>query len=144
MELCCEHARVRKNLSIEGIAEQMGIPNHWNLYKWMENGRMPAVMIRPFENATGRTYVTQWIATSAHKLVIDIPNGAPASDQDLLDLNQGFNDALNLLAKFYKGEAESDETIAALSSTIASIAGHRENVSKHNTPELGLFDEAAE
>lgn len=144
IELCLEYARDKQNLSVDRVADLMGLSSRWTLYKWMENGRMPAILIRPFEHACGCTFVTQYIAASAHKLVVDIPRGKKAKDSDLLALQTGFNEALNLLASFYQGEAEADETIAALTSAMAEIAGHRENVSKSLAPELGLFEEEGE
>lgn len=144
IELCVKHASARKNMSVERIADHMGLESHWVIYKWMENGRMPSILIRPFESACGCTYVTQWIATSAHKLLTDIPTGHTASNDDLLELSDSFNDALKLLRKFYKGKAQQDETIEALTSILAEIAGHRENVRKAETPELPLFNEGGE
>ena len=142
MELNVEFARDRSNLSIDNIADLMGLPSKWTLYKWLESGRMPANLIRPFEHACGATYMTQYIAGSAHKLLIDIPSGKPAKDGDLLALQTDFNDALNLLASFYKGDASADDTLSALTATLTQIAGHRANVSQALTPELGLFEEA--
>lgn len=144
MELCLEYARERRNLSVDRVADLMGLPAKWSLYKWMESGKMPAILIRPFEHATGSTFVTQYIATSAHKLLVDIPNGKPATDTNVLQLQTGFNEAVNLLASFYAGQASAEETMAALTQSMSDIAGHRENVSKAMSPELGLFEDEAE
>lgn len=144
IELCLEYARDKQNLSVDRVADLMGQSSRWTLYKWMENGRMPAILIRPFEHACSCTFVTQYIAASAHKLVVDIPRGKKAKDSDLLALQTGFNEALNLLARFYQGEVEADQTIATLTDAMAQIAGHRENVSKALAPELGLFEDEGE
>lgn len=144
IELCLEYARERRRLSVDRVADLMGLPSKWALYKWLESGRMPAILIRPFEHACGCTYVTQYLATSAHKLLVDIPSGQPARNEDVLELQTGFNDAVNLLARFYRGEGSAEETMAALSQAMSEIAGHRENVSKSLTPELGLFEEGEE
>ena len=53
LELCKEHARERRNLSVERIAELMGLADHWALYKWFQSGRIPANLIRPFEHVCG-------------------------------------------------------------------------------------------
>jgi len=144
MELCLEHGREKRNLSVDRVADLMGLTSKWTLYKWLENGRMPANLIRPFEHACGATFMTQYIATSAHKLLVDIPRGRPANDDEVLELQTGFNDAVNLLARFYRGEVGAEETVAALTQTMSEIAAHRENVSKALTPELGLFEEGME
>lgn len=140
MELCLDYARDRRNRSVDNIADLMGQSNKWVIYKWLENGRLPAILIRPFEHACGCTYVTQYIATSAHKLLVDIPSGQPTSDDELLGLHNDFNAAVKLLSDFYKGRAEAADTISELTSLLSQLAGHRANVSKALTPELGLFD----
>lgn len=33
LELCKDHAKERHNLSVERIAERMGLADHWALYK---------------------------------------------------------------------------------------------------------------
>ena len=144
MELCLEYGRAKRNLSVDRVADLMGLSSKWTLYKWLENGRMPAVLIRPFEHACGATFVTQYIATSAHKLLVDIPSGRRAGHDDVLALQTGFNEAVNLLARFYEGSASADETMAALTKTMTEIAVHRENVSKAMEPELELFEEGSE
>ena len=139
MELCLEHGREKKNLSVDRVADLMGMASKYTIYKWLENGRMPAVMIRPFEHACGATFITQYIGASAQKLLIDIPAGQPASQDDLLTLQSTLNDAVTLLAQFYKGNLESEEVMAGLTTAMGQLAGHRCNVEKAPAPELGLF-----
>lgn len=139
MQLCLEFAKERHNLSIERIADRMGLPSHWTLYKWLESGRMPTNLVRPFEIACGCQFVTQYIATSAHKLLIDIPTAKPVIDTDLLALQSGFNDAVNVLARFYKGNAEAGDAINELTRLMGDIASHRARVEQSIDPELDLF-----
>lgn len=140
MELCVEFARERKNKSVEQIADDMGLASHWTLYKWIESARLPANMIRPFELATCATYVTQYLATSHHKLLVDIPATKRANDNDLLTLNSAFNDALKVLEGFYKGASTGEETLNELRNVMTGIAGHHARVESYATPELGLFE----
>lgn len=139
MELCLEYAKERHNLGVERIADRMGLASHWTLYKWMESGRLPANLIRPFEHACGCTFVTQYIAASAHKLLIDIPSAKPVVDTDLLALQTGFNEAVNVLARFYKGDAEAPQALGELTRLMADIAAHRAKVAMACTPELDFF-----
>lgn len=141
MQLCLDFARERHNRSVERVADLMGQTNHWVIYKWLENGRLPAVLIRPFEHACGATFVTDYIASSAHKLLVDIPSGKPACDTDVLALQTQFNEAVNLLARFYRGDAEASDTLSALTAAMSEIASHRANVAQALTPELALFEE---
>ncbi|MCL1162493.1 hypothetical protein L2728_11475 [Shewanella chilikensis] len=139
MELCLEHARERKNLSVDRVADLMGLPNKWTLYKWLENGRIPAVLIRPFEHACGITLITRYLTASSGQLVIDIPAGKRADASDINALQGSFSDAMGLLIKFYNGQAEADDTLGALTQLMSGIAWHRENVNKSLAPELELF-----
>lgn len=142
MELCLEHARVKRNLSVDRVADNMGMASKWTLYKWLENGRMPAVLIRPFEHTCGIELVTQYLATSGHKLVVPIPAGKKPKDTDVNELQGTFSEAISLLIRFYQGKSEADETLGSLTQVMTDIAWHRENVSKTMTPELSLFDDS--
>ncbi len=141
MELCIEYGRQKHNLSVDRIADRMGLPQKWTLYKWMENGRIPSIEIPAFEHACGANFVTVYLATAAHKLLIDIPVGKKPVDTDILTLNANFNDAISLLTRFYKGEADMQDTLSALTNTIESIAFHRENIQKDHAPELDFGTE---
>lgn len=140
IRLCLDYAEKVRGYSVARVGDFIG-KSEWVIYKWLSAGSMPSVMIRPFEFACGTTYVSQYIATSAHKLLVDIPHGKIPEDVDLLSLQTTFNETINLLAKFYRGDAEATETIGALTTILTDLAGHRENVNKNAAPELPLFQE---
>lgn len=142
IRLCLDHARLRHRRSVARVADLVGT-TEWAIYKWLAKGSMPSEKIRSFEFACGTHYLTNHIAHSAHKLLIDIPAGRPVADNSLLELHTGFSEAVELLACFYRGEADSGDTLQALSGVMAQIAGHHENVIKVNNPELDLFQEDA-
>ena len=136
LELCKEHARDQLNRSVERIADEMGIPDHWTLYKWLNSGRMPAILIRAYEKACGIDFVSQWIAASAGKLLVEIPIGRNLREVDVVELHNGFGTALQTLTDFYAGKATADAAIEALTAHLNDVAWHRANVTQHNTPEL--------
>jgi hypothetical protein len=138
MELCLDHAREVHNRSVERVAELIDA-NKWTLYKWVAEGALPASRIRPFEFACGCTYVTDYLSTSAHKLVIDMPSGKQVGAQDITELQGSFAESMGLLIKFYAGEAEVAETLGALTDTMSKLGWHRANVERHAEPELALF-----
>lgn len=138
MELCKEHARERLNLSIERIAELMGLADHWSLYKWLENGRMPAVLIPAYENACGIDFVTRWFAVGRGKLLIDIPTGRALSDVDVVALHNGFGVAMQLLTDFHSGKADAGVTLDALAAHIEQVAFHHANITKYSAPEFAF------
>lgn len=139
MELCIDYAREVRNLSVEQISDLMGEASKWTLYKWIESASIPARKIRPFEHACGCTFVTEYLAASAHKLLIDIPKGKAATSLELSDLQGRLADAVGSLIRFYQGGADAEKTEADLTGIMADLAFHRENVKRSACPELGLF-----
>ncbi len=138
LELCKDHALAVRHLSVERIAERMGLPDHWALYKWLQSGRMPACLVRAYEEVCGIDYVTQWLAASANKLLVDMPTGRRPGSEDMVGLNSGFAQALQLLTDFYANPAgnATQAVIDALSQHIEQVAYHRANVAGFDQPEL--------
>lgn len=141
MEMCLEHALTQHNRSVDQIADLMGLPNKWSIYKWVSNGRIPTILIRPFEHACDAHFITEYLAASARKLLIDMPRGLKPSEGEINDLQANFAQAFGLLIRCYDGDANVDETLAALNSVLRGIAWHDKNVRKQFAPELGLFPE---
>lgn len=136
MELCLEYAKVKKNLSVDRVADEMGLSSKWTLYKWLENSRMPIVLVRPFESACGADYVTRYIGHSAFKLLIDIPVGKRVADKDINSLQVSFSESIGLLLKFYDGKSDIEGTLAALTDVMEKLAWHQGNVERFHQPEL--------
>lgn len=138
LELCKAHALAVHHRSVERIAELMGLVDHFALYKWMQNGRMPLCLVRPFEQACGIDYVTRWMAGSAGLLLIDMPAGRTVVQTELVELNSCFAAALQLLTDFYSAPAKADAeaTQAALNTHLSQVAWHQKNVAQCSTPEL--------
>ena len=143
IRLCLDYALHKHNRSVARVAELIGT-SEWTIYKWMTDGSIPSKRIRPFEFACDATFITHYIATSAQKLVIDIPTGRAGSQDELLDLQNQLNDAVSLLTRFYRGDAEAADVLQGVTLAMQQLAGHRENVRKHDAPELALFGGDAE
>lgn len=134
---CKLFALERHNLSVERIAERMGLEDHWALYKWIANGRMPLVSVPAYQHACGIDLVTRWLAASGHKLLVDMPTGRQAVQADMVELNTGWARALQLLTDFYAATSSSPvETLDALRLHLEQLAYHQLNVAKFSTPEL--------
>jgi hypothetical protein len=138
LELCVEHAKEKKNRSVEQIAELIGEESHFTLYKWLANGRMPTIKIRPFENVCGIDFVTQWLAHSNNKLLIPVPTGKLAEHTDIARLTLAMQETSGLLLQFYEGDATSEATIATITMLMEDLAFARGNIEKHDNPELEL------
>ena len=143
MELSLEHGKAVHNRSVDRIADLMGLANKWVIYKWIESGRIPGILIRPFEHACGIDYLTRYLAHSDHKLVIDIPTGRKADHKHIHELQTALHDAVGLLMTFYRDQSDAEETIAAITGVMEDLAWHRGNVEKFSQPELDLEDTEA-
>lgn len=138
LELCKDYARENHNKGVERIADQMGLPDHWALYKWLQSGRMPANLIRPYEQACGCDYVTRWIAASAGRLTIDIPTGRQCAAQDMQALQELLTTAAGQLLAFYAQRNDADQTLAAIQAAMEGLAWHQGNVKQSQQPQLEL------
>lgn len=138
LELCKEYAREKHNLSVERIAERMGEADHWNLYKWMQNGRMPAVLIPAYESACGADFVTRWLASRDGKLLIELPTGRKVTEKDVNQLQTVLHTAVGALIAFYESDKEVEETLLDINAALESLAWHRGNVKQHENPQLEL------
>ena len=138
LKLCQQHAKERFNHSIERIAALMGLEDHWALYKWIANGRMPAVLIPAYEQACGINLVTRWLAGSGGKLLIDVPAGRAATAKDTQRLQEILTETTGTLLAFYAGKDDVPATLAALQNALEELAWHRGNVQQHANPQLEL------
>jgi hypothetical protein len=137
MRLCKECAQAKRHLSVERIADRMGV-SHDSLYKWLATGRMPAILIPAYELACGCHFVSEWLAASADRLVVAMPTGRKAGGAELLDMNSSCAAALQLLTAFYAAPqaADTEATLAALRLHLEQVAYHHHNVAAYATPEL--------
>ncbi|HEX5278155.1 MAG TPA: hypothetical protein VFW42_10855 [Fluviicoccus sp.] len=141
LELCKEHARETRNLSVERIAERMGLPDHFTLYKWLQTGRIPLVMVPAYEQVCGIDLVTRWMASAADKILITVPTGRKTTAQDVLQLQEVLNKATGAIISFHNGNSTAEETIAAIQTGLEGLAWHRGNVSQHHAPQFDLSQE---
>lgn len=141
MELNVHFAREKLNRSVDRIADLMGMPSHFTLYKYLESGRMPAILIPAFENACGAHFVTQYLAHSANRMLVDIPTGRNATHKELNEVSAYTNQVMGMLIDFYEGRCEQEEVEGALTNLIEDLAHQRGNIAKHQQPELQLGGE---
>lgn len=141
LELCKDYARERHNLSVERIAERMGLPDHWAVYKWIQTGRIPANLIPAYEAVCGINFVTRWLASTAGMLVIQAPTGRDATAADMQALQELLHAAVGQLLQFYAGKAQAPETLASIQQGMEGLAWHRGNVEKHAQPEFDFQED---
>lgn len=138
IEACVDYARERHNRSVDQLADDMGIASKWTLYKWIEAAAIPVRSIRPFELACGCTFVTQHLAASARKLLIDLPTGRRPNASDVHAVQDACNRAVGSLLDFSAGRVEADEAITCLNHAIEHLARERAEAERHTQPELPL------
>ena len=136
IELCLQHAKVKHNRGVERVSDMMGLGSHYSLYKWSANGRLPTILIRPFEIACGIDFITKYIGHSAHKLLIDIPTGRKVTSKDIHSLQAACTNTIGVLLRFHDGEADADEVQSALYETMEALAYHRGVVERHTQPDF--------
>jgi hypothetical protein len=140
LRMCKDYAKTNKNLSVERIADEMGL-TAVRLYQHLESGDMPFNRVRSFQRACGCNYVTQYMAHGDDCVLIKIPNGKKMSDEQMLNINSSFHKALSHLTSFYQNAANPELVVAALTDHMATTAWHRANVEKHLQPELDFDGE---
>ncbi len=138
LELCLKYAEEKQRLSIERIADLMAV-NKWTLYKWIANANIPLDKVPAYEHICSIDFVTQYLANSAQKLLIEIPTGRKAKEMEINNLQASFADSMSLLHKFYDSKIGLEETIAQLTHTMSGLAWQREALQKYDAPELSLF-----
>ena len=138
MEACLAHALTKHRRSIDHVAADMGLANKWNLYKDVESGRLPAVLIRPFEAACRADFVTRYLAHASHHLIIDIPTGRLPTPSDLASVQAATHEAMGALINFAAGKVQAAEVITAVNGAMEQLSWHRENAARATQPELDL------
>ena len=103
LRMCKEYAQARRNLSIERLADRMGV-SHDSLYKWLATGRLPAILLPAFELACGVHYASEWLAANADRMVVQLPKGAKAEDADLVAMSRPFIREPGLIARWLSGD----------------------------------------
>ncbi|HSH71564.1 MAG TPA: hypothetical protein VK974_00780 [Methylophilaceae bacterium] len=139
LRMCKDFAKEKHNLSIERIADLMGVTAD-SLYKWLSNGSMPLNRIRSYQMACRCYFVTSYFAHSDGNLLIPVPSGKPLSDDNMLELNSSWASAMNDLSKFYLGEATAEMALASLTKHMEVAGWHRVNIEKHDAPELDFSE----
>ncbi|MEW8494264.1 MAG: hypothetical protein AB2604_10700 [Candidatus Thiodiazotropha taylori] len=146
VEACVIHAREVLNKSVEQLAEEAGLNGHWPIYKWMESGDVPLRHVIPFQKACGSTFITDYLASATHKLVINIPTGKVPTSEDILKLQEHLNTTVGYILKFgeKQNEEHAEDAINALMASMEGLAFHKINIEKQHQPELELFGESNE
>lgn len=137
LRLCKDYAKERHQLSVERIADRMGISADL-LYKWLSNGQMHASLIQTYEHICGCHFISDHLTHSHGKLAVPLPSGRHMDDDDMLAMHQSFSEAMALLASFYAGQSDLETTQAALTAHMEATAWHRANLAAHEQPELEL------
>lgn len=142
IRLCLDYAREKHNRSVARVADLIGV-SEWVIYKWMSEGSMPLVRVRPFEHACGIDYVTRYMAHSAHKLLIDIPTGRNATHTELNELSLALTETVAVLMKYHDGAVDAPAAVAAVTAVMEDLAYQRGNVERALAPEFD-FERGAE
>lgn len=137
LRACKDYALECHGFSVPKIAERFGQTED-SLYKWLSTGRMPATLLAAYEVACCCNFASEFIAASSGRMVIAMPKGRKATQQELLQIGSHCASAMNQLAAFYASPASCDT--AALLDTLQhhmeAVAYHHNNVARYSEPEL--------
>lgn len=143
MDACVAYALEAHNLSIDRIAERMGLGTKWTLYKLIGELRMTAAQVRSFEHACGANYVSRYIAASAGLLAIEIPAGRQQSGDDIQSVQANLHAAVGALMDFHAHRIDAAEALERISAGLSDLAWHRENVARSTQPQLDFSPEGS-
>ncbi|HET8898769.1 MAG TPA: hypothetical protein VFN09_08380 [Rhodanobacteraceae bacterium] len=133
----CVQFAASKRVNVERLADLVG-ESKWTIYKWMESGNIPARKIAGLEHACGRAYITDYLAASASKIVIDIPTGRGPAQHDIHALQAACTAAVGAVLEFAAGRKSAPETCDYLTTAIGHLAQERAHIETHHQPELDL------
>ncbi|MDO8933608.1 MAG: hypothetical protein Q7U97_14535 [Rhodocyclaceae bacterium] len=134
---CKDFAKEKRNLSVERIAELMGVTAD-ALYKWLATGRMPANLIPAYEHICGIDFVSRHLAASSGRMVVDMPTGRLVHATDVQELQALLNDAVGAILAVAAGTSGIPEALADIEAGMGALAWHRSNIKKSGQPELEL------
>lgn len=137
LRLCKDHAREAKRLSVERIAELMGVTAD-ALYKWLSTGRMPANLIPAYEHVCGCDYVSRYLAIAAGNIVLRMPTGRAVKPLDVASLQGVLTEAVSAIIGFAAREIDAPAALARIEDGLAGLAWHHGNIERHQQPELEL------
>lgn len=137
LRVCKDHARDRRQLSVERIAELMGVTADV-LYKWLATGRMPANLLPAYEHVCGCDYASRYLAIAAGKIVLDMPTGRAVQPVDVAALQGVLNAAVGAILAFAAGDIAAAAALAKIEDGLAGLAWHHGNIERHQQPELEL------
>lgn len=130
--------RIRQ-MSVERHAELQAVSTS-RLYKWMEDGDLPANRLAGWFHNTGGKAVIRYLCAQAGGLFVPMPTGRRPTAEEIAELQHVLADTGAALLRFYAGRADQAETLGAVQQALELLAWHRGSVEKTDQPELELGD----
>ncbi|KGH08735.1 MULTISPECIES: hypothetical protein [Comamonas] len=134
---CKDFGLERHGRTVARIADHAGATED-TMYKWIATGRIPGILIPTYEMACGAHFISDWLATSAGRMVIPMPTGRKATEAELLQISEDCAASMRKLAAFYADPSKADTTelMELLQRHLEQVAFHHHNVGRYQTPEL--------
>lgn len=132
IDLNLKHAMKKHNRDIPRLGIQIGQPQKSTMYRWLGDEKLPLSHILAFEFACDAHFITQFLAHSHNKMLVDIPSGRKAAHRSLNDLSSYTHLVMKMLFDFTEGKQEASDVINALTMLIADLAYQRGKVEKAN------------
>lgn len=131
------HGIRTRQMSVERHAELQAVSPS-RLYKWMEDGDLPANRLAGWFHNTGGKAVIRYLCAQAGGLFVPMPTGRRPTAEETAELQHVLADAGAALLRFYAGRADQAETLGTVQQVLELLAWHRNTVEKTEQPELEL------
>lgn len=127
LDACLDHAWQHFGRSVTDLAEIIGLPNKWLLYKWVESGKLQAAYIPALEEACGAKFVTKYLADRGGLLTFRPPVTAD-HETSLLALHETLLSAIQAYASANDSESHRKKAVGALAKAIETLATERKRL----------------
>lgn len=124
---CAQYAKTFRYLSREGVAEKMGFTGgaRWVVYKWVDEGKVPARHIPAFERACGTNLLTSCLVRVAGQIAVPMLPPESAPPLDLARTQVVLAEAMaTVTSALYDGDRRG-QAVTAINSAIEALAGLR-------------------
>lgn len=126
----------QRRMPSKKVCELMGV-EYKTLRRWLIDGTMPLNKLIQFEHLIGCQFISEYLCSfHGKKVVIDIPCGSKCSVTDLAQLQTLLAEVVTCISAFNGGKNGADETVAKINESLSALVYQRENVKRHDTPEL--------
>lgn len=127
---CLDYAKRVLYRDVASLAELMSLDNKWVLFKWVETGRIPAVLIPAFEAACGCNALSRCLAKEGGSMTIPAPTGRFARVASSTETHLLVTTAIATAIAAEINASKAGEAVRAINGAIESLAWLRHQLAE--------------